>query len=122
MILTNNQIVNSIESINELLNKEINVKTSFTLMKNIKKIDEVNNIYLQSKNKLIKKHAFINDNDFKTDLQGNIIFKDKEGWIKDMTELLSLKNEIDIHQISIDDLGDVKVSPKILMNLSYMFK
>ena len=55
--LNNKEIVNSIEALKNLSTKELDVKTSFKIAKNIKTIDEISNIFIEEKRKLVSKYG-----------------------------------------------------------------
>lgn len=124
MKLTNNVIVNSIEALKNLSGKELDVKTSFKIAKNIKVIDEISNIFVEEKRKLVSKYGTKDkDGNLKVDDNGVAqIDKDNlEEWNRSYAELLEIENDINIEKIKLSDL-DIKVSPQELLAIEYMIE
>lgn len=124
MKLTNNVIVNSIEALKNLSGKELDVKTSFKIAKNIKVIDEISNIFVEEKRKLVSKYGIKDkEGNLKVDDNGVAeIDKDSlEEWNRSYAELLEIENDIDIEKIKLSDL-DIRVSPQELLAIEYMIE
>ncbi|MCR4943029.1 MAG: hypothetical protein K5986_00900 [Clostridium sp.] len=124
MKLTNNIIINSIEALKNISAKELDVKTSFKIAKNIKTIDEISNIFVEEKRKLVSKYGTKDDKgNLKVDDHGVAeIDKDNlEKWNKSYAELLEIENEVAIEKIKLSEL-DIKVSPQELLSIEYMIK
>ena len=124
MKLTNNVIVNSIEALKNLSCKELDVKTSFKIAKNIKVIDEISNIFVEEKRKLVSKYGTKDkEGNLKVDDNGVAeIDKDNlEEWNRSYAELLEIENDIDIEKIKLSDL-DIRVSPQELLAIEYMIE
>ncbi|MBE6049832.1 MAG: hypothetical protein E7214_04000 [Clostridium sp.] len=122
--LTNKEIVNSIEALKNLSTKELDVKTSFKIAKNIKTIDEISNIFIEEKRKLVNKYGTKDD-------KGNLKLGDngvaeiaKENlseWNRSYEELLEIENNIEIEKIKLSDL-DIRVSAQELLAIEYMLE
>ena len=124
MKLTNNVIVNSIEALKNLSGKELDVKTSFKIAKNIKVIDEISNIFVEEKRKLVSKYGTKDkEGSLKVDDNGVAeIDKDNlEEWNRSYADLLEIENDIGIEKIKLSDL-DIKVSPQELLAVEYMIE
>ena len=124
MKLTNNVIVNSIEALKNLSAKELDVKTSFKIAKNIKVIDKISNIFVEEKRKLVSKYGTKDkEGNLKVDDNGVAeIDKDNlEEWNRSYAELLEIENDIDIEKIKLSDL-DIKVSAQELLAIEYMIE
>ena len=122
--LTNKEIVNSIEALKNLSTKELDVKTSFKIAKNIKTIDEISNIFIEEKRKLVSKYGIKDDKgNLKLDDNGVAeIDKDNlEEWNRSYAELLEIENNIEIEKIKLSDL-DVRVSAQKLLAIEYMLE
>lgn len=123
MKLSNERLVKDATGLSQLTNKSLPVKVSYAIAKNVSKIEGILKIYNKEREKLIGKHSDkTEDGSVKSDEFGNIIFKDLESWTKDITELQSVENEIDIHKFSINDLlnGSYDMAPGELMMIDYM--
>ena len=124
MKLTNKEIVNSIEALKNLSTKELNVKTSFKIAKNIKTIDEISNIFIEEKRKLVSKYGIKDDKgNLKLDDNGvaEIAKENLSEWNRSYEELLEIENNIEIEKIKLSDL-DVRVSAQELLAIEYMLE
>ena len=124
MKLTNKEIVNSIEALKNLSTKELNVKTSFKIAKNIKTIDEISNIFIEEKRKLVNKYGTKDDKEnLKLDDNGvaEIAKENLSEWNRSYEELLEIENNIEIEKIKLSDL-DIRVSAQELLAIEYMLE
>lgn len=120
MKLSNEKILNTINVLGNLNNTQLPIKLAYAISKNINKIDIELKTYNDEKVKLINKYAE-NSNE-----HGHIIIeeKHKEDWNNDISELLSIENEIDIHKIQLDDLlnANYNISPAELSMIDFMIE
>lgn len=124
MKVTNKQIINSIDPLKNLSSKELDVKTSFIIAKNIKAIDAISDIFISEKMKLVKKYGTkdkegnlkVDDNGTVEIAKGNL-----KKWNRSLSELLEIENEIDIKTININNL-DVKISAQELLAIDFMIE
>lgn len=127
MKLSNEKILNTINVLGNLNNTQLNIKLAYAISKNINKIDIELKTYNDEKVKLINKYAE-KDKEGKviSDEHGHIIIeeKHKEDWNNDISELLSIENEIDIHKIQLDDLlnANYNISPAELSMIDFMIE
>ena len=126
MKLTNRQIVNDANLLGNLTHKQLPIKVSYAIAKNISKIEKELEIYNKERQKLIDKYCL-------KDEEGNLIdennqFKIADGnleaWNKDMNELLDIEIDINIHKFSKDDLfnSNCNITPAELMLIDYMIE
>lgn len=123
--LTNERIVNTINVLGELNNAKLPVKVAYAITKNINKINSELKAYNEEKAKLIDKYAVKDEEGkLKADEYGNVNIKEEhvEDWNRDIKELLSIENEIEIHIIQLDDLlnTDFNISPAYLATIDFM--
>lgn len=127
MKLSNERILNDAPGLGSISNKELPVKVSYSIAKNINKIESELKIYSNEKQKLIDKYSE-KDNAGKTliDSENKIKIEDKylENWNRDIKELLAIENEVDIHKFSIDELinSNCNMTPAELMLIDYMIE
>jgi len=125
MKLTNLTLLNSTKVLSILSQKELPIRVSFSIARNISKINDELKIYNDERQKLIMKYCE-KDEDGKTieDENKQIKLKDeyKQEWSKDMQELLSIENEIDIVKFSIDKIENVSIAPNEIIFISYMIE
>ena len=126
MKLTNRKIVNDANLLWNLTHKQLPIKVSYAIAKNISKIEKELEIYNKERQKLIDKYCL-------KDEEGNLIdennqFKIADGnleaWNKDMNELLDIEIDINIHKFSKDDLfnSNCNITPAELMLIDYMIE
>ena len=123
--LSNERIVNTINVLGELNNAKLPVKVAYAITKNINKINTELKAYNEEKVKLIDKYAEKDEKgELKTNEIGNVILKEEhiEDWNRDIAELLSIENEMDIHMIQLDDLlnSNYNISPAELTAIDFM--
>ena len=125
LTLSNERIVNTINTLGELSNAKLPVKVAYAITKNINKINVELEAYNKEKAKLINKYGE-RDEKGKLNVNENGIIPLKEEHIedynRDIKEFLSIENEIDIHIIQLDDLlnSDYNISPSELMTIDFM--
>ena len=126
MKLTNRKIVNDANLLGNLTHKQLPIKVSYAIAKNISKIEKELEIYNKERQKLIDKYCL-------KDEEGNLIDENNqfqiadgnlEAWNKDMNELLDIEIDINIHKFSKDDLfnSNCNITPAELMLIYYMIE
>ncbi len=123
--LSNEKILNTVDVLGKLNNTQLPIKIAYAISKNINKIECELKAYNTEKAKLIDKYSEKNEEGkLKADEYGNVKIKEKEieDWNRDITELLSIENEIDIHMIQLDDLlnSNYNISPAELSAIDFM--
>ena len=123
--LSNERIVNTINVLGELNNAKLPVKVAYAITKNINKINSELKAYNEEKAKLIDKYAEKDkEGKLKADEYGNVTLREEyiQDWNRDIAELLSIENEIDIHMINLDDLlnSNYNISPAELSVIDFM--
>lgn len=123
--LSNERIVNTINVLAELNNAKLPIKLAYAITKNINKINSELKAYNEEKAKLIDKYSEKDEEGkLKSDEIGNVTLKEEhiEDWNRDIKELLSIENEIDIHMIQLDDLlnSNYNISPAELTAIDFM--
>ena len=125
MKLSNERILNDAQSLGSISNKELPIKVSYAIAKNINKIESELKVYSNEKQKLIDKYSE-KDDAGKTliDAENKIKIQDEylENWNRDIEELLAIENEVDIHTFDISLLEGFSMSPSELMLIDYMIE
>jgi hypothetical protein len=121
MKLSNQKLIENVQKLSGVAQKQLPVKISYAISKNISKIETELKVYDKERQKLIEKYGEKDENDkVVADEKGQIKFEDKDGWDKDIKALLEIENEIDIHKFSIDELNGFNISPAELQAIDYM--
>lgn len=122
MKLSNQKLLESIQNVGYVSRKELPVKVSYAIAKNISKIESELKVYDKERQKLIEKYAQKADGKPLSDETGQIVFKPecKKDWDKDIKALLDIENEIDIHKFSFNELNGFNLSAADIMAIDYM--
>ena len=125
--LSNEKILNTINVLGKLNNSQLPIKVAYAISKNVNKIESELKVYNSEKARLIDKYGVKDEEDkLIADEYGNVNIKEehKEDWNRDIKELLSIENEIDIHMIQLDDLlnSDYSISPAELATIDFMIE
>ena len=123
--LSNERIVNTINALSKLNNAQLPIKVAYAISKNVNKIESELKVYNTEKAKLVNKYGEKDkEGKLKVGENGNVSLKEEhiEDYNRDIKELLSIENEIDIHMIQLDDLlnSDYNISPSELMTIDFM--
>lgn len=125
MKLSNERILNDSTKLGQISQKELPIKASYAIAKNIAKLETELKIYNSERTKLIEKYSQ-KDEDGKTIIgEDNQIQLEKEhllNWNKDIKELLAIENDIDVHKFSINELEGFSMTPAELMLIDYMIE
>ena len=125
MKLSNERIVNDAAKLGAIAEKQLPIKVSYAIAKNISKIECELKIYNKEKQKLVEKYAELDANGNVTDDgTGQIMFKEgcKDQWNKDIKELMAIENEVDIHKFKLDELNGQIMTPAEIMLIEYMIE
>jgi hypothetical protein len=119
MELTLKQLVEKSESLGKLLNKELPIRSAYRLGRLLNAIKIELKEYDIHRNLLIKKYGKEKDGQFSIDPKDELAI---ESFVRDNEELMSVWVKIDSYNpISINELGDIKLSPIDLGNLEIFF-
>ncbi|AAK79844.1 hypothetical protein BJV85_002116 [Clostridium acetobutylicum] len=123
MELSNRKIIENLSALRTVSNKQLPIKASYAIAKNINKIEEELKIFRKEKEKLINKYGQKNNNGkLAIDDKGKIELADAEGYNKDLNELLDIKTDIDIHKFKLDIINNVQFSPLEIQAIECMIE
>lgn len=111
------QIVNSIDSLNILIDTKFPAKVSYRIKRIADKLDPIIKTYNDKRNELVKEHG-TKDEDSET-----ISVKDPEQikiFAEKLNEILEVEEEVDITPIPSEMLGDTEVEPKHLVDFVFV--
>ena len=126
MKLSNERIVNDANVLGAISQKNLPIKVSYAIAKNIAKIENELKVYNKEKQKLIDKYS-VKDEEGKPLIEDNNIRIAEEyimDWNQDIKDLLDIENEIDIHKFHISELenSNCTMTPAELMLIDYMIE
>src|SRR3990167_11024817 len=111
MKITIGEIANQIENLKELQAIKMPVKVSYKLMRLVNKLQPEMEIYHQKRNELVKEYG--TENEDKT-------FSVKQDKLKEfypeLKKLLEIEIDIEWQKIKIEELGDMNIEGKLLLN------
>lgn len=123
MKLTNGKILNDSTKLSEIAQKQLPIKASYAIAKNLMRLEAELKTYNKEREKLIEKYS-VKDEQGKTIIDENSQVKIQEEylteWNKDFQELLDIENEVDIHKFSVEALNGYNMSASELMLIGYM--
>lgn len=127
MKLTNRRIVNDSNFLGGLIHKQLPVKVSYAISKNISKIERELDIYNKERQKLLDKYCVKDEkgeNIIDENNQLKIADEHLDTWNKEINELLDIEVDIYIHKFKLDDLlqCNLEVSPADLSLIDYMIE
>ena len=124
MKITNRKLVDGISLVRQVAQKQLPVKVSYTLSRNIDHIETALKPYEKERQKLLDQYAE-KDAHGKLQLRPDGItvkFRDEDGWKKDFDELLDIEADVDIRKIKLGDLGSASFSAAELTAIEYMIE
>ena len=127
MKLTNRKIVNDVNFLGALTHKQLPIKISYAIAKNVSKIERELEIYNKERQKLIDKYCVKDEegnNVIDENNQLKIADEHLEVWSKDINELLDIEVDIDIHKFNVNDLlnSNCEMTASELMLIEYMIE
>lgn len=127
MKITIRNILNDTNSLAVISQKQLPIKVSYAIAKNIKKLESELKIYNEERQKLIDQYC-IKDNEGNNviDENNNLKIADEhlDAWNKEINELMDIEVDIDIHKFNLDSLmnGSYDMTPAELMIIEYMIE
>lgn len=127
MRLSNRKILNDINTLVAISQKQLPIKVSYAIAKNINKLENELKTYNQERQKLIDKYCLKDENGNNVvDEYNNLKIADEniETWNKEMNELLDIEIDIDMHKFNLDCLinSNIEMKPAEIMTIHYMIE
>ena len=109
-------IIASREALTDLSEKELNISISVKIAKLLRDIDEVLQVFNKKRQALFDKYGVDGE-------EGKLIIpEEKMKWANnELSTLLDEDVELVVTKLNIDDLGDIKIEPKTIANLEWLF-
>lgn len=125
MKLTNKKIVTDSMILMDISRKELPIKVSYALAKNIAKIEKELEIYNSERQKLLDKYCVKAENgENKIDENNQLKIQEEylKDWNQDIKELQNIELEIDIHKFKLEELNGYNMTPSELIAIDYMIE
>lgn len=124
MKITNKKMLENAGFLSIIAKKQLPVKVSYAIAKNISKIEKELKIYEEERLKLLEKYA-VKDEDGKVVIEKNKIKIDenkRDSWEKEINELLEIEVDINMHKFKLEYLDNLNMSAEELVLLDYMIE
>lgn len=108
-------IVNGVVSINALQEIKLPVKISYRLKRLVDRLTPILKNYDEQRNELIKK---LGEKDEEKDTW-NVKKENLTEFYAELQKVLEIEEDIEWEKIKIDELGDVKIEPKLLLDFIF---
>lgn len=105
------------EGLNEMLDKELPIKTAYWFGKLAKKIQKEYGELEENRMKLVQKHAKKGETGNPIIENDKFVFANQDSFNAQFLELLETEVQIDFKPIALDRLGDIKLSPIAMIGL-----
>lgn len=124
MKMTNREMQSKVQVLSILSNKQLPVKVSYALAKNINSINKELKIYEEEKVKIVKECA-LKDEHGSPKVENNkyVLIKGKEEEFNSkVNELLDIEADLDIREVNVNELlnSNVNFAPNELIELDFM--
>jgi hypothetical protein len=126
MKLKNQTVVNAVKGFQTLAEKELPYATTLKISKNINILEELLKEYNKEYNKLAEEYLVKENGRFVESPNNPGSFLVKENKIKEYSEKLfilnNFENDVNIYKIKSNELADIKISAKTLLEIKFMIE
>ena len=122
--LTMRELVDSIESLQYILNQPVRARTAFRIANLIEAVEKENTRYNNVRNNLIKKYAIKDANNELVNNNGNfnIAPENIDTFNEELTELLNTNITLNVDLLSDSDFEQMELSPLQMIRLKKYIK
>lgn len=116
---TLNDILNNNDIFRQVYQSPMPARTAFKIARLIRELEKENTTFNESRDKILEKYAMRDDNGamMQEDNQVMISPDRTEDFQKEIDSLLKTSVEINADKLTLDDLADVSLSPKQIIDL-----
>ena len=119
MQLKNKQIVDAQPALGKMLNTALPAKQSYHIKKTLESIKKQAVFLEEQRSELVKKYGVEKDGNYSIS-DGDIEARKK--FFEEYKELLKLEEEIDVRQLTLDELDRVELTANELESIEFMLK
>ncbi|MGU8655284.1 hypothetical protein ACV3RG_16405 [Clostridium perfringens] len=122
--MTNKEILEKVGMLGEISNKKLPVKVSYSIGKNISKVERELKHYNKERQKIIVEYCLKEDDGTLKITDGNYDIDPErlEDFNKEINELQEIEVEMDIHKFNIELLNGYEMSPGELICIDFMIE
>lgn len=124
MKISNRKIIENMAILGDISRKQLPVKASYAIAKNIGKLESELKDYDKQRQKLLDQYAEKDKKGERIIENGQVKFTDenKEKFQKDINELLDIKADVDIHKFKFSEIENCSFSAAELRAIDYMIE
>jgi len=111
------ELKNTAEGLNNIMGEKLPIKAAYAFTKLVKAIQNEFKLYEENRMKLIENFSNKGEDGKPIVINGQYDIGDKQSFAKEYTELSNIEVEIDFTIISVNDLGNVNISPAAMLSL-----
>lgn len=111
-------VINASMALREIANTKIPVLVSFQFSLFLKGLNPIFDTYNENRKKLLEEFGTLNKEKNEYDFAEG----QKEEYEKKYAELIGVEIEVKVPEIKLADLGDIKIQPAVLENITWLFK
>lgn len=122
--LTNKEILDKVNVLGNISNRNLPVRVSYALAKNISKIENELKHYNNERAKIIERYCEKDEEGNSKIENGNYVIKkdEIENWNKDMKDLQDIENEFDVHKFNLELLNGYDMTANEMMCIDFMIE
>jgi len=130
-IVKNSQLSNeSLNSLNTLIEQDINATAAFKLIRIIKFISSIVEDKIKAEKLIFDKWSQKDENgdqlrakdDDGVDIPDTVLLSDIDAFSKEMSDLLNVENEVPFDKVNFNDLGLKSIKIKDLIKIEFLFE
>ncbi len=116
---TLNDILNNNDIFRQVYQSPMPARTAFKIARLIRELEKENTTFNESRDKILEKYAMRDDNGAMVQEDNQVMISPDraEDFQKEIDSLLKTSVEINADKLTLDDLADVSLSPKQIIDL-----
>lgn len=115
-------IINSTQSLRNLMAEKLPIKVSYRLSKLVIKIQPELTVYDEQRMKLVKELGTEENGSWVVSPENITKFTDELAKLQELEVDLKFGEDKEFEKISMEDLGDIKISSEDMVNLNWLFE
>lgn len=116
------QLLNSLDALQKLGQQELNGAEAYKISKILNAVEQEMTLYNDARLKIINEYAEkLDDNSLKLENGQALIHPDKiQEFNEKVAKMNNIEIELNINQLTLDNLNNIKVTPKQLASLNWL--
>lgn len=104
MKIKNSEIVRIFNQIGEVKKKKLPVRLGFAINRNVSSLESVAMDYDKARKEILLKYCVKDENGNPVIEGDEYVLSDRKSYGEEMTELLHIENEVQVHKVSFDEI------------------